>query len=157
MKKTALLILCSLFMAMCTTKKATTTTAVAKPKVTKSDDFKAVTDAQKTATLKELKATEAGYAVVVLTKNFKGENIVVTSGAKKFYSDYPITNRGNGFAGQFRVENTADIKIYDSHTKKEAVLKSSDIKKNKFVYISKNPSAKNPFVITYSNKLMAFK
>jgi hypothetical protein len=157
MKKTAILLFISLFLAMCTTTKKTTATATAKPKVTTTNDFKAAPDTEKTATLKELKAADAGYSVVVLTKNFKGENITVTSGAKKFYFGYPITNLGSGLAEKFRVENGADIKVYDSHTKKEAVLKSSDIKKNKFIYISKNPSAKNPFLITYSNKLMAFK
>lgn len=156
MKKIALILFCSVFLAMCTTKKTATASAPAKPKVTKTDDFKAAPDAQKTATLNELKAAEAAYAVVVLTKNFKGENIIVSSGAKQFYTGYPITNLGNGLAEKFRVENGADIKVYDTHTKKEAILKSSDIKKNKFIYISKNPSAKNPFVITYSNKLMAF-
>lgn len=159
MKKTAFLLLCSLFFVMCTTKKtatATTATASGKPSITVRDNFKTVTDAQKTATLKELKATEAGYSVMLLTKNFKGENITVTSGDKKFYFGYPITNLGNGLAEKFRIENSADIKVYDSRTKKEAVLKSSDVKKYKFVYISKDPSATNPFVITYSNKLAAY-
>ncbi len=158
MKKIALILFCSVFLAMCTAKKATTaTSAAAKPKVTTSDNFKAAPEAEKTATLKELKAAEAGYSVVVLTKNFKGENIILSSGSKQFYTGYPITNLGNGLAEKFRVDNSADIRIYDTHTKKEAILKNSDIKKHKFVYISKNPSAKNPFVITYSNKLMAFK
>ncbi|SFQ70964.1 hypothetical protein [Flavobacterium akiainvivens] len=158
MKKTALLLFCSVFMAMCTTtKKTTNTTAAAKPKVTKSADFKAAPDTEKTAMLKELKAADAAYSVVVLTKNFKGENIKVSNGNKDFYFGYPITNLGNGLAEKFRIENGADIKIYDSRTKKETVLKSSDIKKNKFIYIAKDLTAKNPFVITYSDKLMAFK
>jgi hypothetical protein len=158
MKKTALILLCSIFLVMCTTKKTVTaTTASGKAKVVKTDDFKGATEADTTAELRQLKATEAGYSVMILAKNFKGENIVVSSGAKQFYKGYPISNLGKGLAEKFRVENSADITVYDTHTKKEAVLKASDIKKHKFVYISKNPAAKNPFVIIYSNKLKDYK
>jgi hypothetical protein len=166
MKKIALLLFCSLFLMMCTTKRSTTTSrstdsttsgAAGEPEILVRDNFRAATDAQKAALLTELKATGEGYSVMMLTKNFKGESITVSSGSKKFYTGYPLTNLGNGLAERFRVENGADITVYDSRTKKEAVLKADDVKKYKFIYISKNPSAANPFVVTYSNRLAVYK
>lgn len=166
MKKILFIVAISMGFAACkSTQTATATgatsaaaeTSADTPTVAYRDNFKTVTDAEKAATLKELKATGQNQSVLIMTKNFKGETIVVSSGEKKIYSGYPITNLSNGLAEKVAIDNTADITIYDSRTKKEAVLKSSDTKKYKFVYVSKKPGAKNPFIITYSNKLAAFK
>jgi len=161
MKKIFIVVALGLSLAACKSTKATnaaaTTTASADaPAVAYRDNFKIVTDAEKSATLKELKATGPNQSVLIMTKNFKGESITVSNGAKKFYTGYPLTNLGTGLAEKVAIDNTSDITIYDSHTKKEAVLKSSDTQKYKFVYVSKKPGSKNPFVITYSNKLAAF-
>jgi predicted SPOUT superfamily RNA methylase MTH1 len=161
MKKILFIALLSALFVMCKTTKTTTaaatSTTAGQPEVAYRDNFKTVTDAEKAATLKELKATGENHSVLILTKNFKGENITVSNGSKKFYTGYPISNLGTGLAEKVAIDNTADITVYDSRSKKEAVLKSSDTKKYKFVYVSKKPGAKNPFVVTYSNKLAAFK
>jgi hypothetical protein len=156
MKKTLFIAAFSMLFVMCkTTKTATASADKAKPEVVHTDNFRAAPDAEKAAYLKELNATAEKYSVVVLTKNFKGEQITVTNGAKKAYSDYPISNLQSGLADKTRIDNTVDTKVYDGYTKKEAVISSSEAKKYKFIYVEKKPGAKNPFVITYSNKLMA--
>jgi len=157
MKKILFILALSMALVMCkTSKTAAAKTTKAKPEVAYNDNFKAAPEAEKTATLKALKATGETQGVLILTKNFKGENITISSAAKKFYTGYPISNMGNGLAEKIAIDNTADITIYDNHTKKEAVIKASDSKKYKFVYVEKKPGGKNPFAITYSNKLAKF-
>jgi hypothetical protein len=90
---------------------------------------------------------------VILTKNFKGEQIIVSNEQKTLYKEYPISNVKTRLADQLRIDNTFDTKVYDAHTKKEAVISAKEAKKHKFIYLMKQPGTENPFVITYSNTL----
>ncbi|ALM49586.1 hypothetical protein AMR72_12140 [Flavobacterium psychrophilum] len=151
MKKIALVILSALLFTMCSTSKTVKTAA--KPEVQYKDDFRSASDKEKTALLKKLKATGAGYSVLIFTKNFKGEKVTASNSNKTVYSGYPFSNLKTGVADQVRIDNTVDTKIYDSFTKKEAVITAKEAQKHKFIYLMKDPSAENPFLITYSNTL----
>ena len=162
MKKALFIIALSFLFVMCKSTKTTTTStsAITEAKPTKenfiySDGFKAATPAQTAALLKSLDATAANYSVLVLTKNFHGEEVVVTNGSKQVYKGYALSNGGSGIAEKIRIDNTADTKIYDSYSKKEIVIESSDAKKYKFVHVAKDTSKKVPFVVVCSNKVKA--
>ena len=160
MKKALLIIVLSFLFVMCKSTKTTTINTTTAEKPTKenfiySDGFKAATPAQTAALLKDLGATADNYAVLVLTKNFNGAEVVVTNGSKQVYKGYALTNRGNGIAEKIRIDNTLDTKIYDSYSKKEITIESSDAKKYKFAHVAKDNSKKVPFVVVYSNKVKA--
>jgi len=118
------------------------------------DDFLSVSDREKENILKESKATEDQYSLLVFTKNFKGEKIVVTSQEKRLFSGYLISNIKTGYADKLTIDNTKDVKVYDNLTKKEIVIDSKEAKKHKFIYLQKDNSNKeSPFILIYSNTL----
>ena len=151
MKKTILLLITILSVISCDTSKKAT--ANAKPQVQYKDDFKSASEKDRLALLKKLNAAEANYSVLILTKNYKGEQIVISNEKKTLYKEYPISNTKTGIADEIRIDNTIDTKIYDNLTKKEATISSKEAKKHKYIYLMKQPGADNPFLITYSNTL----
>lgn len=151
MKKIALVFLSALLFTMCSTSKSVK--APAKAEVQYKDDFRSAGDKEKSALLKKLKATGAGYSVLIFTKNYKGEKVTAASAKKTVYSGYPFSNLKTGIADQIRIDNTVDTRVYDSFTKKEAVITAKEAQKHKFIYLMKDPGAENPFLITYSNTL----
>ena len=159
MKKAFYILALSLLFVTCkSTKKVTTSTkedTPTKENFIYSDGFKAATAAQTAALLKDLSATAKNYSVIVLTKNFNGEEVTITNGTKQAYKGYALSNRATGIAEKIRIDNTADTKIYDTYTKKEITISASDAKKYKFVHVAKDTSKKIPFVIVYSNKVKA--
>lgn len=124
-----------------------------KAEISHKDDFKAASDVEKQALLKKLNAAGEGYSVVILTKNFKGEGVIVKNAQKTFYNGYPISNMKSGIAETIRIDNASDVKLVDSYTKKEATLTAQETQKHKFIYVMQNPGKTNPFSVTYSNKL----
>lgn len=168
MKKILFILLASTLFIMCKTAKTgsaatTATTATEKEveltdkNVIYSDKFKAATAAETAGLLSALKATGENYSVLVLTRNFKGEQITVTSNGKQVYRDYPISNNAIGIAEKIRIDNTGDTEIYDNHTKKSITIPGTEAKKYKFIHVAKEPSMKVPFVIVYSNKVKKLK
>lgn len=151
MKNIALVILSALLFTMCSTSKSTKSTA--KAEIQYKDDFRSASEKEKSALLKKLKATGEGYSVLIFTKNYKGEKVTASNAKKTVYSGYPFSNLKTGIADQIRIDNSTDTKIYDSFTKKEAVITAKEAQKHKFIYLMKDPGAENPFLITYSNTL----
>ena len=101
-----------------------------------------------------MKATSGTTSVLILTKGFKGEDVLIANEKKSLYKGNPISHLETGIAGYITIDNTVDTKITDKLSKKEAVINMANAKKYKFVYVMKNPSQQgNPYVITYSNKL----
>lgn len=155
MKKITLILLLSTLCTMCKSTKTSSAPANEKMalEVRYRDDFRAANDKERTAVLKELKATAANYSVLVFTQNFKGEKIVASNANKKIYSDYVISNLKTGIADKTRIDNTTDTKIYDNLSKKEIVLLAKDAAKHKFIYLMKNTGGESTFIVTYSNTL----
>lgn len=151
MKKLIPVIIASLLFTMCSTSK--TAKAPAKAEVQYKDDFRSAGDKEKSALLKKLNATGAGYSVLIFTKNYKGEKISASNSKKTVYTGYPFSNLKTGIAEQIRIDNTVDTKIVDNLTKKEAIITAKEAQKHKFIYLMKDPGAENPFLITYSNTL----
>lgn len=167
MKKALFILLASSLFVMCKTAKTTNNSATAvtekeaeKPKsenVIYSDKFKAATEAQKQEVLKQLSASAENYSVLILTRNYKGEQITVMNGGKQVYKDYPISNKAIGIAEKIRIDNTQDTEIFDNTSNKSILIDSRDAQKYKFVHVAKEPGKKIPFVIVYSNKMKAVK
>lgn len=152
MKKIALILFTALLVLSCSTSKSSKGSA--KPEVQYKDDFRSASDKEKAALLKKLNAAGESYSVLILTQNFKGEQIIVSNEKKTLYKEYPISNLKTGVADQIRIDNTIDTKVYDNLTKKEAVITAKEAKKHKYVYIMKNPQGSgSTFRITYSNTL----
>ncbi|MXN91222.1 hypothetical protein GR160_08270 [Flavobacterium sp. Sd200] len=154
MKKTALLLLFALFIFSCKSgSKTTGKSDKADVETHYRDDFRSADAKEKSTLLKDLKATQANYSVLIFTQNFKGEKIVVSNAAKKLYSNYVISNLKTGIADKTRIDNTADTKIFDNLTKTEIVLPAKETAKHKFIYVMKNTGGNSTFMVTYSNTL----
>ncbi len=162
MKRILLIILACSLLVMCKSKKtaaaSTTATEAGKADVQYRDDFRAATAAEKNALLKELRAYDAGYSVLIFTKGYKGEKIVVSTAGKTVYSGNFISNMKTGIAAPIRIQNSADTKVYDNFAKQEVIIPAEEAKKHKYIYLMKDNSRKgNPFMITYSNTLRPLK
>lgn len=155
MKKIVLATVLALLLVMCKTPGTASSGNVVKekPGIQYLDDFPAASETEKAAVLKELNATGAGYSVLILTQNYKGEKIVVSNAKKRLYSDYTISNLKTGIAGKLRIDNKVDTKVYDNLSKSEVTIEAAEAQKHKYVYLKKNPGSKNTFTITYSNTL----
>ncbi|RWW93831.1 hypothetical protein [Flavobacterium cerinum] len=154
MKKTLLIIATAFLMTMCsTTKTSKSSTVDTKPEVQYRDGFKSASDKEKNALLKKLNAADANSSIVILTKNYKGEKIVISNEKKTLETITAISNTKSGFAAVTRIDNTVDTKIFDNYTKKEVILPAKEAQKHKYIYVMKKPGAPIPFLITYSNTL----
>ena len=157
MKKTALVALSFLFIMCGSTKTKSSRTGVtakkSRPEVQYKNDFRAAGDKERTALLKELNAAGEGYSVLIFTKNYKGEKVIVSNAQKQLHSGYVMSNLKTGIAGTVRIDNKLDTKVYDNFSKQEAVIEAKEAQKYKYIYLMKNPKADNPFIITYSNTL----
>ena len=159
MKKIVLIIVVSVLLAMCGSKKNATAAAekTEGPEVQYRDDFKAAPESQKNKLLKTLKATGKNYSVLVFTKAYKGEKITVSSNGKTLYRGNLISSLKTGIAEEIRIVNTAETKVYDDLTKKEVIIPAEEAQKHKFIYLMKENGKNNPFTITYSNTLRPLK
>lgn len=156
MKRICLILITAFFMAMCGTANKTVSNNNESKKrsdVQYRDDFKPAGTEEKNALLKNLNAEGGTYSVLIFTQNYKGERIIVSNSKKRLYSDYTISNLKTGIAGQLRIDNTFDTKVYDNLTKRETVIEAKEAQKHKFIYLMKNPGSNNAFTITYSNTL----
>lgn len=152
MKKIIPILFIAFLFTMCGTTKSAKGSA--KPEVQYKDDFRSATDKEKKTLLKKLNASGTNYSVLILTQNYKGEQISVSNEKKTLYKEYPISNMKTGIADELRIDNTLDTKVYDNLSKKEAIISSKEAKKHKFIYLMKNPpGGDSPFRITYSNTL----
>ncbi|HYD91890.1 MAG TPA: hypothetical protein VEA37_10440, partial [Flavobacterium sp.] len=124
-----------------------------RPEVQYKDDFRAASDKERTALLKDLNAAGAGYSVLIFTRNYKGEKVIVSNAQKQLHNGYVMSNLKTGIAGTVRIDNKLDTKVYDNFSKQEAIIEAKEAQKHKYIYLMKNPGAGNPFVITYSNTL----
>lgn len=153
MKNTAIILIMVFLMVGCSSKKATTTEKV-EPVIQFREDFRSVSDAGKKKFLTEMKANGETASVLILTKGFKGEDVVIANEKKLLYKGNPISHLETGIAGYITIDNTFATNITDKLSKKEAVIDSENAKKYKFVYVMKDHAQQgNPYVITYSNKL----
>lgn len=160
MKKILPILLACTMLVMCKSKKTTAEaeTDNGKPGIQYRDDFRAATDKERVALLKKLRATDAAYSVLILTKGFKGEKVVVSTAGKTIYSGTFISNLKSGIAGPVRIQNGTDTKVYDTFSKNEVIIPAEDAKKHKYIYLMKdNANKNNPFTITYSNTLRPLK
>ena len=156
MKKIVPILFIAFLFAMCGTSK--TAKGSAKPEVQYKDDFRSASDKEKKALLKKLNASGTNYSVLILTQNYKGEQIIISNEKKTFYKEYPISNMKTGIADELRIDNTIDTKVYDTFSKKEAIISAKEAQKHKYIYLMKNPpGGDSPFRITYSNTLRPLK
>lgn len=124
------------------------------PVIQYRDDFRSVSDAGRKKFLTEMKANDETASVLILTKGFKGEDVVIANEKKSLYKGNPISHLETGIAGYITIDNTLATRISDKLSKKEAVIDSENARKHKFVYVMKDHAQQgNPYVITYSNKL----
>lgn len=157
MKNTVIVLIIVFFAVGCSSKKTVAEEKTA-PTVQYRDDFRAVSEAGRKKFLTEMKATGETASVLILTKGFKGEDVVIANEKKALYKGNPISHLETGIAGYITIDNTLATRITDKLSKKEAVIDRENAKKYKFVYVMKDQAQQgNPYVITYSNKLRPLK
>lgn len=157
MKNTVVVLILVFFAVGCSSKKKLAEDKK-EPTVQYRDDFRSVSEAGRKKFLTEMKATSETASVLILTKGFKGEDVVIANEKKLLYKGNPISHLETGIAGYITINNTLATRITDKISKKEAVIDSENAKKHKFVYVMKDQAQQgNPYVITYSNKLRPLK
>ena len=157
MRRIALILLASLLTISCNTVKSITGSDK-KAGVQYRDDFMAASNAEKKSLLQKLNAEGSNYSVIILTQNYKGQQIIITdTNKKRLYSEYAVTNLGTGIAATLRMDNRLNTTIHDNYTKEETIIEAEDAQKHKFIYVKKNPGSKTPYTITYSNTLRPLK
>ena len=153
MKNTAVVLIVVFFMMGCSSKK-TVSEERKEPLIQYRDDFRSVSDTGRKKFLTEMKATGETASVLILTKGFKGEDVVIANEKKVLYKGNPISHLETGIAGYITIDNMLATRITDKLSKKEEVIDSKNAGKYKFVYVMKNKAQLgNPYVITYSNTL----
>ena len=153
MKNATIILIVIFLMVGCSSKKTPAAEKV-EPVIQFREDFRSVSDAGKKKFLTEMKANGASASVLILTKGFKGEDVVVTNVKKILYKGNPISHLETGIAGYLTIDNTLATRISDKLSGKEAVIDLENAGKYKFVYVMKDHGQQgNPYVITYSNKL----
>ncbi|ESU21679.1 hypothetical protein FCR2A7T_01340 [Flavobacterium cauense R2A-7] len=153
MKNTAIVLIVVFLMLGCSSKKAPVTERK-EAVIQYRDDFRSVSETGKRKFLTEMKANGETASVLILTKGFKGEDVVVTNEKKTLYKGNPISHLETGIAGYLTIDNTLATRISDKLSEKEAVIDPENARKYKFVYVMKDYAQQgNPYLITYSNKL----
>lgn len=118
------------------------------------DDFRPASEGQKKQFLSDLNANSETFSVIILTKGYKGELVIISNEKKTLYKGTTITNLNNGIAHSLRIDNSLPTTITDKISNKEVIIESKKAKQYKFIYIMKdNAETKNPYKITYSNTL----
>ena len=159
MKKLCLLFFIALFTMCHTTKKTISTSPDSKEAsllYTEQyrDDFKKVSDTQKSNFLKKINATAANYSVIIFTNKYQGEEFSVSNEKGSLFNNQLISNMSSGVANKVRIENTLDTKIIDRYKKQEFIIEAEKAKEYKFIYIMKDyTNSASPYKITYSNSL----
>lgn len=152
--RNAVIVLVMVVFAMSCSSKKVIVDEKKEPVIQFRDDFRSVSDAGRKKFLTEMKANGETASVLILTKGFKGEDVVIANEKKSLYKGNPISHLETGIAGYITIDNTLATRITDKLSKKEAVIDSENARKYKFVYVMKDHAQQgNPYVITYSNKL----
>ena len=120
------------------------------------DDFRSSSEQEKKNFLKEVNGTSDSKSVLILTKGYKGEKIMVTQKGKTVYSKYPITNLKTHLADYFSFENNKILIITDNFSKQKVVIEPKKAAKYKYIYLRKDYNKDvATYKITFSNTLRA--
>lgn len=140
--KRILYILLFVFFSMC------------KTPITERDNLKNINLAPQEVLLKDFKAIENKYSIIIFTTGFEGEKLIVKNCDSILYSGLMETNKIQPFAKLFRIKNTCITKVEDLNINISFKLKVSLMKKYKFVYVRKDYDKNKRYVITYRNRLI---
>jgi hypothetical protein len=102
--------------------------------------------------LKDFKATETKYSVLIFTTGLEGEKLIVKNGNELIYNDSLRTNKIQPIAKLLRIKNTCNTKVDDLDAHISFEIKTSIMSKYKFVYVRKDYNRNRRYVITYSNR-----
>ncbi|PIF33089.1 hypothetical protein CLU81_3663 [Flavobacterium sp. 9] len=127
--------------------------SMCKTPIIEFDNSKDINLAPQEILLKDLKATEAKYSVLIFSTGFESENLIVNNCDSLIYKGLMETNKIQPFAKLLRIENTCSTKVEDLDIHISFEIKKSLINKYKFVYVRKDYNKNKRYTITYSNKL----
>ena len=96
-------------------------------------------------------------SVIVFTSSFDKDTIKIMSGEKSVFDEPVETNSQTGFSVFKVVSNQEKVEIIVSNPKGiKITLKNEDLKKYKFVYLSRDAWKRDKYEIEYSNKWKKF-
>lgn len=93
--------------------------------------------------LKDSKAEEEQYSLLLFTQFFNGEEFIVKNDDKILLKESLQTIKNFGLAKVIRINNNYDVKIKDIDMNIKVLVKSNLAKKHKFIYIEKNKYLKD--------------
>ncbi len=107
--------------------------------------------------LKKLNADANDKSVVVFTSGFDNDTIKIISGSKNVFERSVKTDDRIGFSTLSAINNEekTEVQIF-SDSPVKIFLKQNDLKKYKFVYISRSVFKKDKYELEYSNKWKKF-
>ena len=115
-----------------------------------------VSDYSRKQALKQFKAENSIFSLIVFTSAFKDDIVKVENDDKTIFNDTIKSDPSLGLAKVIRVDNTTDIKITDVSLDYSFKLKKKNNRKYKYIYIKRKRYEGNKYVITYSNTMRAF-
>lgn len=102
-------------------------------------------------------AKENNKSILFFTSGFEGVNIKIVNGKNEILEEDIETVHQIGFATLKTINNDFPVDVFiSSNQEKLITLKKEDLKKNKFIYISKNIEKKNNYKVEYSNSVKSF-
>lgn len=118
--------------------------------------------------LKDSKAEEEQYSLLLFTQFFNGEELIVKNNDEILLKEPLQTINNFGLAKAIRINNNYDVKIKDMDMNVQILVKCNLAKTHKFIYIEKNKylkdevgkdsilNTKKVYKIIYSNSLLGF-
>jgi len=104
-------------------------------------------------TLKKLNASESDKSLIFFTSNFANDTIEVVSGVNRLFKKSFTTENTVGLAGYEVIPNTQKAKISIESIRTHINLKEKELKKYKYIYVSKDGKH---ILIEYTNKAKMF-
>lgn len=108
--------------------------------------------------LQKLNADTNDKSVIVFTSGFDNDTIKIISGSKNIFEKSLKTDDRIGFSTLSTINNEEkiEVQIFTGNLI-QIFLKQKDLKKYKFVYISRSVLKKNKYKLEYSNKWKKFR
>jgi hypothetical protein len=108
--------------------------------------------------IKKLNAESLDKSIVFFTNCFAKDSVEIRNGNTMLYKNSLETIAQIGLAKLQVVSNLENVEIsIPGRTKKRLILKAKDLKKYKYVYISKDDyKSKKDYLVEFTNKAKAF-
>ena len=103
------------------------------------------------------KAHDSIYSILIFTSVYENNTYIVKNGNNTVFDDKLNSDPVSGLAHAVRIDNRYNVSITEKYRDFTFTLKSRNLKKYKYIYISRDKWSKHPsFKVIFSNTLVGF-